>query len=81
VFELEQIKARQSIETITFPDGRKMESVAPAPRLSATPGTIRSPYPSQIGEHTREVLLRAGLTEAEIAKLDADGVIGMHKSA
>lgn len=81
VVELEQIKARNAIETIAFPDGRTMETIAPVPKLSETPGAIRSPYPSQVGQHTREILLAVGLTEAEIGKLDADGVIGMYKGA
>jgi crotonobetainyl-CoA:carnitine CoA-transferase CaiB-like acyl-CoA transferase len=79
VVELEQIKARHAIETIAFPDGRTMDTVAPVPKLSETPGAIRFPYPSQIGEHTREILLAVGLSEAEIAKLDENGVIGMYK--
>jgi crotonobetainyl-CoA:carnitine CoA-transferase CaiB-like acyl-CoA transferase len=79
VVELEQIKARNAIETIAFPDGRTMETVAAVPKLSETPGTVRSPYPAHIGQHTREILLSVGLTEAEIAKLDADGVIAIHK--
>ena len=79
VVELEQIKARTAIETIAFPDGRTMETVAAVPKLSETPGAIRSPYPSQIGEHTREILLAVGLADAEITKLEADGVIAMHK--
>ena len=78
VVELEQIKARNAIETIAFPDGRTMETVAPTPKLSETPGAIRSPYPSFIGEHTREILLTVGLAEDEIAKLEADGVISIH---
>ena len=77
VVELEQIKARKAIGKIDLPDGRSMETVAAVPRLSETPGSIRSPYPSVIGQHTREILLAVGLTEAEIAKLDADGVIGV----
>lgn len=77
VVELEQIKARKAIGKIDLPDGRSMETVAAVPRLSETPGSIRLPYPSVIGQHTREILLAVGLTEAEIAKLDADGVIGV----
>ena len=41
---------------------------------------FRSAYPSQIGEHTREILLKVGMSEAEIAKLDADGVIAVYKT-
>jgi crotonobetainyl-CoA:carnitine CoA-transferase CaiB-like acyl-CoA transferase len=78
VVELEQIKARNAIDTIAFPDGRTMETVAVTPKLSETPGAIRSPYPAFIGQHTREILLSIGLTEGEIAKLDADGVIAVH---
>ena len=78
VVELEQLKARNAISTISFPDGATMETVAPVPKLSATPGTVRSPYPSFIGQHTREILQAVGLTDAEIAKLDADGVIAIH---
>ncbi len=77
VVELEQIKARKAIETIAFPDGRSMETVAAVRKLSATPGAVRTPYPSQIGQHTREILLAVGLTETEIATLDSAGVIGM----
>ncbi|HYC47228.1 MAG TPA: CoA transferase [Burkholderiales bacterium] len=78
VVELEQVKARNAIETIAFPDGRTMRTVAPVPKLSETPGAIRSPYPSQVGEHTREILLAVGLAEDEIARLEAAGVIGVH---
>jgi crotonobetainyl-CoA:carnitine CoA-transferase CaiB-like acyl-CoA transferase len=79
VVDLEQVKARKAIETITFPDGRTMESIAATPKLSETPGSIRSPYPSAIGQHTREILISIGLAEGEIAKLEADGVIGVHR--
>jgi crotonobetainyl-CoA:carnitine CoA-transferase CaiB-like acyl-CoA transferase len=37
----------------------------PAPKLSTTPGLSRG-NPPALGQHTREVLLEAGLTEAEI---------------
>ncbi len=78
VVELEQIKARHAIDTISFPDGKTMETIAVTPKLSATPGAIRSPFPSVIGQHTREILRAVGLSDAEIAKLDADGVIAIH---
>ena len=46
------------------------------PRLSATPGRLRSPAPA-LGEHTAEVLSTLGLDDATIAKLARDGVIGL----
>jgi crotonobetainyl-CoA:carnitine CoA-transferase CaiB-like acyl-CoA transferase len=47
----------------------------PSPaRFSATPASVRRPAPLP-GEHTREVLAEAGLTEEQIAKLAAAGVL------
>jgi crotonobetainyl-CoA:carnitine CoA-transferase CaiB-like acyl-CoA transferase len=76
--EMEQVKARGAIHSIPLPDGSSLKTVAAAPRLSETPGSIRSPYPAFVGQHTREILLSVGLTEADIARLDANGVIGIH---
>ncbi|HEY0420771.1 MAG TPA: CoA transferase [Acetobacteraceae bacterium] len=45
------------------------------PRLSATPGAIRSAAPA-LGEHTREVLGELGCGDAQIAALARSGVIG-----
>jgi crotonobetainyl-CoA:carnitine CoA-transferase CaiB-like acyl-CoA transferase len=44
------------------------------PRLSATPGRLRSPAPS-IGEHTREVLTAIGCDAERIASLARRGVV------
>jgi len=44
------------------------------PRLSETPGRLRTPAPS-LGEHTREVLLAIGCDAARIALLATEGVI------
>ncbi len=52
----------------------KMQNVVP--RLSATPGSIRSPAPSQVGQHNDEIwggLL--GIDAAERTRLAATGVI------
>jgi crotonobetainyl-CoA:carnitine CoA-transferase CaiB-like acyl-CoA transferase len=42
-------------------------------KLSATPGQIRRPPPA-FGEHTREILLKAGLQETQIAALQDKGI-------
>jgi len=44
------------------------------PRLSETPGQLRSPAPA-LGQHTRSVLESIGVDAARIAALAADGVI------
>jgi crotonobetainyl-CoA:carnitine CoA-transferase CaiB-like acyl-CoA transferase len=48
---------------------------APTPRLSDTPGAIRWVGPS-LGAHNREVYAgELGLSDAEIERLEVDGVI------
>jgi crotonobetainyl-CoA:carnitine CoA-transferase CaiB-like acyl-CoA transferase len=49
--------------------------VIPAPaRFSATPASVRRPAPLP-GQHTREVLAEAGLTDAEITALEQAGLL------
>jgi len=49
------------------------------PRLSGTPGAIRSPAP-QLGEHNRALLAELGIDDAAYAKLLAAGIICEGKS-
>jgi len=79
VVEMEQVKARQAIETLTFSDGKEMGTVAPVPKLSETPGRVVAPFPERVGEHTREVLRSVGVADEEIERLAGAGVIGLPK--
>jgi crotonobetainyl-CoA:carnitine CoA-transferase CaiB-like acyl-CoA transferase len=81
VVALEQIASRQAIGEIQLSNQRTMRTIAVAPRLSETPGSIRSGYPEFIGQHTREVLLALGLDDAEITRLAQSGAIGVHTQA
>jgi formyl-CoA transferase len=45
------------------------------PRLSGTPGALRTPAP-EIGQHNAELLAGLGYTDAEIEALMQGGVLG-----
>ncbi len=67
--------ARQSI--VRVPDREFGEVAMPAvvPRLSETPGGVRSPAP-RLGEHTDEVLTEVlGLSPEEVRALREAGVV------
>jgi crotonobetainyl-CoA:carnitine CoA-transferase CaiB-like acyl-CoA transferase len=71
-----QVKSRRAVIEIDHPRAGKLRVVGVPVRLSATPGSVRTPAPA-LGEHTDE-LLRAllGMSAAEIDALRAAGVLG-----
>ncbi len=69
-----QYKARDMILSITTRDGYAVDVPGIVPKLSATPGAIRSSAP-RLGEDTVAVLEKAGLKPETIADLRAKGVI------
>jgi crotonobetainyl-CoA:carnitine CoA-transferase CaiB-like acyl-CoA transferase len=56
------------------PDAGPYKVIPPPARFSATPAAVRRPAPLP-GQHTREVLTEAGLTEEEITRLAEAGVL------
>jgi crotonobetainyl-CoA:carnitine CoA-transferase CaiB-like acyl-CoA transferase len=56
------------------PEAGRYKVIPPPTRFSATPAAVRRPAPLA-GQHTREVLAEAGLTEEEIARLAEAGVL------
>lgn len=70
-----QARARGMIQTLADSAGNSLHLVGPAPKLRATPATIRS-APPFLGEHTATVLHELlGYDESRIAALRADGAI------
>ena len=66
--------ARGMIERITAADGEVLAVPGIIPKLSGTPGAIRTQAP-KLGEHTDEVLRQIGYGDEEIARLREAQVI------
>jgi len=66
--------ARGMIERITASDGEPLAVPGIVPKLSGTPGAIRTQAP-KLGEHTDEVLRQVGYGDEEIARLREARVI------
>jgi crotonobetainyl-CoA:carnitine CoA-transferase CaiB-like acyl-CoA transferase len=80
VYDIDQFVADRHVEErqilVDVPDEElgslTMHNVVP--RLSATPGVLRRPAP-KLGEHTREILARIGVTAGELEQLRSEGVV------
>jgi formyl-CoA transferase len=66
--------ARGMIQSIVAGDGEPLKVPGVVPKLSATPGAIRSAAP-RLGEHTDAVLDSLGFCAAEISSMRADQII------
>jgi crotonobetainyl-CoA:carnitine CoA-transferase CaiB-like acyl-CoA transferase len=75
IFADPHVAARGDIETVEDPVAGPLRMQGVYPRFSRTPGKIRSGAP-RLGEHNREVYGELlGMGEAELAALEAEGVI------
>jgi formyl-CoA transferase len=66
--------ARGVIEEVIAGDGEPLKVPGVIPKLSATPGAIRSPAP-KLGEHTDEILRGLGYSADEISRLREQKII------
>jgi crotonobetainyl-CoA:carnitine CoA-transferase CaiB-like acyl-CoA transferase len=74
--ELDQLAFRGFFEEVEHPvNGRARLSTVPM-RLSGGPGRFHTNAAPTLGQHNHELLTELGLTPAEIADLEAGGIIG-----
>ncbi len=66
-------KARGNIQTIQMNDGSKVDVPGVIPKLSRTPGSIKTLAPD-IGQNTDEILKSIGLTDDQVASLKERGI-------
>ena len=69
--------ARGIIETIKMKDGSALQVPGIVPKLSRTPGSIKSLAP-EVGEQTDQILSEIGLTIQQIAALKDKGIVFTH---
>jgi crotonobetainyl-CoA:carnitine CoA-transferase CaiB-like acyl-CoA transferase len=76
IFADAQVRARQGVIEVEGPDGRPLSMPGIVPKLSRTPGEVRWSGSWEMGEHNAEVLgSLAGVSDDELASLQADGVV------
>jgi crotonobetainyl-CoA:carnitine CoA-transferase CaiB-like acyl-CoA transferase len=69
-----QALAREMIVETTHPTAGKVKAIGLPIKFSDTPGGVRKAAPL-MGEHTREVLLETGFSDAEIEQMAEQGAI------
>jgi crotonobetainyl-CoA:carnitine CoA-transferase CaiB-like acyl-CoA transferase len=74
--ELPQLQFRGFFEDIAHPVNDPVAHSTVPVRFSAGPDRFHVHPAPLLGQHTRELLAEIGLSDAEIADLEASGVIG-----
>lgn len=69
-----QVMHNDMVITQTHPVAGEIRVIGIPVKLTRTPGQVRTPAPL-LGEHTEEILVGLGYSEAEIARLQVEGVI------
>jgi alpha-methylacyl-CoA racemase len=75
VFSDPQVLHRQMLIEVEHPTLGKFKQTGIAPKLSQTPGKVRTLSPL-LGEHSQEILLELGYSQGEIENWRQEGVIG-----
>lgn len=75
IFNSPHYAARKMLTPVDDPYSGKTQIIANTPvKFSETPGGVKSRAPL-LGEHTKEILLASGLSEAELAELVAKKIV------
>lgn len=74
VLEDPHVLFREMIRAVKLPSGGAIQQVAFPVKLSETPAVIQSP-PPELGQHTEEVLLKAGFSKEDINRFKEEGAI------
>ena len=74
VYQDPQVLAREMLVDLEDPELGTIHNIGVPVKFSSTPGKIRSRAPA-LGEHSSEVLLERGFSQAEIAELLEAGVV------
>src|SRR5258706_7585294 len=69
-----QVKFIKALVETAHPKAGRIREPRPVANFSMTPSTIRRPAP-MLGEHTSEILLELGKSDADIAALKSAGAI------
>lgn len=76
IFADPHVQARETITTVADPELGPVRMQNVVPKFSRTPGKVRWPGPTDMGQHNREIYCgRLGLSEARLAELSAQGVV------
>ena len=76
IFADPHVRARETITTVEDPELGPVRMQNVVPKFSRTPGRVRWPGPTDMGQHNREIYCgRLGLSDARLAELQAQGVI------
>jgi crotonobetainyl-CoA:carnitine CoA-transferase CaiB-like acyl-CoA transferase len=67
------LQSRGTIVSVEHPKGGTYDQLGVYPKLSHTPGRL-GPPPPELGQHTRETLLTAGLAAKELDRLKKAGI-------
>ena len=68
-------KARQAIVEVMHPQFGKLKMQNVAPKLSGTPGSVRTPAPA-LGQHNGEIFKGLlGIDDSRFAELESQGII------